>query len=65
MYNNKINYLGRQVEIMFEIDKEKCIHCGQCIKDCSANALEFNDEKIPVIDEPLKIQTKYIFKTLK
>ena len=36
---------------MFEVDREKCIHCGQCINDCSAKALEFNDEKIPVIDE--------------
>lgn len=36
---------------MFEVDKEKCIHCGLCIKDCSANALNFNEEQIPVIDE--------------
>lgn len=36
---------------MFEIDKEKCIHCGLCVKDCSPKALQFNDEKIPVIDE--------------
>lgn len=36
---------------MFEIDKEKCIHCGLCIKDCSAKALEFDEEKFPVINE--------------
>lgn len=36
---------------MFEIDKEKCIHCGLCIKDCSAKALEFGEDKIPVINE--------------
>ena len=36
---------------MFEIDKEKCIHCGLCIKDCSAKALSFDDEKFPQIDE--------------
>lgn len=36
---------------MFEIDKEKCIHCGLCIKDCSAKALEFDENKIPQIDE--------------
>ena len=36
---------------MFEIDKEKCIHCGLCVKDCSANALKFNDEQFPEIDE--------------
>lgn len=39
------------VEIMFEVDKEKCIHCGLCIKDCSAKALQFNDENVPEIDE--------------
>ncbi len=36
---------------MFKIDEEKCIHCGLCIKDCSASALEFNENKIPVINE--------------
>lgn len=36
---------------MFKIDEEKCIHCGMCIKDCSANALSFNENKIPEINE--------------
>lgn len=36
---------------MFKIDKEKCIHCGLCIKDCSAQALEFDGDKIPKFDE--------------
>ena len=36
---------------MFEVDKEKCIHCGLCVRDCSANALKFNDEQFPEIDE--------------
>lgn len=36
---------------MFEVDEEKCIHCGLCVKDCSAKALQFNDDKIPEIDE--------------
>lgn len=36
---------------MFKIDEEKCIHCGLCIKDCSADAIEFNENKIPVMDE--------------
>lgn len=39
------------VEIMFEVDKEKCIHCGLCVKDCSANALNLNGDKFPEIDE--------------
>ena len=36
---------------MFEVDKEKCVHCGLCIQDCSAKALKFNDDKFPEIDE--------------
>jgi Fe-S-cluster-containing hydrogenase component 2 len=36
---------------MFEINEEKCIHCGLCIKDCSANAIKFDENKIPVMDE--------------
>ncbi len=36
---------------MFEINKEKCVHCGKCINDCSANALSFDVENFPVIDE--------------
>ena len=36
---------------MFEIDENKCIHCGQCIRDCSIKALKFNDKQIPEIDE--------------
>lgn len=36
---------------MFEIDESKCIHCGQCIRDCSVKALKFNDKQIPEIDE--------------
>ena len=29
------------------IDKENCIHCGLCIKDCVISIIEFDDEKIP------------------
>ena len=29
------------------IDKENCIHCGLCIKDCVVSIIEFDDEKIP------------------
>ena len=36
---------------MFEVDKEKCIHCGLCIKDCSAKALMFDENQTPIIDE--------------
>lgn len=33
----------------FKIDKNKCIHCGQCIKDCVSKIIEFDEEKIPYI----------------
>ncbi len=36
---------------MFVADKEKCVHCGLCIKDCSVGALEFDENKFPKIDE--------------
>ncbi len=29
------------------INKEKCISCGLCIKDCISNALEFDENKTP------------------
>lgn len=33
------------------IDKEKCIHCGLCVKDCITFALEFDENKIPKFTE--------------
>ena len=29
------------------IDKQKCVHCGMCVKDCIVNCLELNNEQIP------------------
>ena len=29
------------------VEKEKCIHCGLCIRDCVAACLDFDEEKIP------------------
>lgn len=29
------------------VNKEKCIHCGLCLKDCIVNALEFDSDKNP------------------
>ena len=29
------------------INKEKCIHCGLCIKDCIVGILEFDENKHP------------------
>lgn len=36
-------------EINFIVDKDKCIHCGLCEKDCVASIISLNDEKIPGI----------------
>lgn len=33
----------------FKIDTEKCIHCGLCEKDCIANIIKLNEDKIPQI----------------
>ncbi len=29
------------------VDKDKCTHCGLCIKDCLRDCIQFNNEKIP------------------
>ena len=29
------------------IDKETCIHCGLCIRDCVACCLEFDESRVP------------------
>ena len=31
----------------FKIDEEKCIHCGQCVRECIVNCLRMNDDNIP------------------
>ncbi|MBR3890431.1 nitroreductase family protein [bacterium] len=33
------------------IDKDKCIHCGLCIKDCLLGCIEFDNDKIPRFKE--------------
>ena len=32
-----------------KIDESKCIHCGQCIKDCMVGALEFGENNTPQV----------------
>ncbi|MCD7879456.1 MAG: nitroreductase family protein, partial [Candidatus Gastranaerophilales bacterium] len=39
-------------EINFKVDENKCIHCGLCAKECIANVLEYNENKIPQAVKP-------------
>ena len=46
-------------QIDFFVDIEKCIHCGQCEKECAAHIIHQNSEKFPHI---LKEDEKYCLK---
>ena len=35
------------MERKIEVNAERCIHCGLCIKDCMMNCIEFDENKIP------------------
>lgn len=37
------------VKMNLKIDKDKCIHCGQCISDCMVGAIEFDENKVPQV----------------
>ena len=37
--------------IKFEADRDKCVHCGMCIKECLSGCLEFNSENIPQLTD--------------
>lgn len=34
-------------DLQFHIDTGKCVHCGQCVKDCLVGIIEFDENKIP------------------
>lgn len=36
-------------EINFVVDKDKCIHCGMCEKDCGTGIITLDQDKIPTI----------------
>lgn len=36
-------------ELNFKVDKDKCIHCGLCQKDCSPKIIELDSENFPTI----------------
>lgn len=35
------------MKYFIRIDKEKCIHCGLCIRDCVASCLAFDESRVP------------------
>ena len=46
----------------FELNKEKCIKCGLCAKDCFTKALKQNEEGYPTMNDPLKcIECQHCF----
>lgn len=42
------------MERKITVDKNKCIHCGLCIKDCPTSSIEFGGDKIPEFSEGRK-----------
>lgn len=38
------------MERTITVDKEKCIHCGQCVRDCMQQCLSLTSEGIPALD---------------
>ena len=39
------------MERKIEVSKNKCIHCGRCVRDCIVSCLKFDGEKIPVYSD--------------
>lgn len=39
------------MSLNLKIDKDKCIHCGLCIKDCMSEIITFDENKIPTTIE--------------
>lgn len=37
------------MSINFKIDKDKCIHCGECSEDCVSGIIKLNADKLPTI----------------
>lgn len=37
------------VDIKFQVDKEKCVHCGKCVNDCIAKIIQMNQDNTPEI----------------
>ena len=33
---------------MFNVNKEKCIGCSQCVKDCPVSAISLNENKAEI-----------------
>ncbi|MBO5643302.1 MAG: nitroreductase family protein [Kiritimatiellae bacterium] len=39
-------------EMLFEVDKNKCLKCGICVKDCAFGALGVGKDQTPVMKQP-------------
>ncbi|MCD4704246.1 MAG: DUF362 domain-containing protein [Methanosarcinaceae archaeon] len=46
-----VSNLGRFFTIRLYIDLEKCSHCGACVRNCSAHAIEENDGVLQINDD--------------
>ena len=39
---------------LFNLDREKCISCGQCVEICASNLLVMKDTEYPVMREGME-----------
>ena len=44
---------------MFKVDKEKCIGCGLCVKDCLVKDIEIVDKKANIKNEDIEIKITF------
>ena len=51
IYTTVVLKENKMSEINFQVDKNKCIHCGLCEKDCIAQIIHLNSDKHPSISQ--------------
>ena len=44
-------YILKRRNVMFNVNKEKCIGCSQCVKDCPVSAISLVDNKAEINNE--------------
>lgn len=47
--------------VTFELNKEKCVKCGLCAKDCITYSIKYDEEGYPVFDNSLCISCQHCF----